>query len=122
MTATVGSGPERGLPETEDGPPWALVTGGSRGIGRAVVLDLAERGWNVALGFLRNEEGVSVHSCPAGPGTSGSGIYDVEGRLVGINVGAFFIWTSAGYQLSPAENRFIEIAAFREWLETGLSL
>ena len=56
LAPTSGSGRQRGRPETEDGLPWALVTGGSRGIGRAVVLDLATRGWNVALGFLRNEE------------------------------------------------------------------
>jgi 3-oxoacyl-[acyl-carrier protein] reductase len=29
--------------------PTAVVTGGSRGIGRAVALDLAEHGWNVAF-------------------------------------------------------------------------
>lgn len=50
------SPPERQSSPAEDGPEWALVTGGSRGIGRAVVLELAARGWNVALGFLRNEE------------------------------------------------------------------
>lgn len=34
---------------------WALVTGGSRGIGRACAVDLARRGWNVAIVYLRNE-------------------------------------------------------------------
>jgi enoyl-[acyl-carrier protein] reductase III len=36
--------------------PWALVTGGSRGIGRAVCLELADRGWNVAIAYLRNDD------------------------------------------------------------------
>lgn len=33
---------------------WALVTGGSRGIGRAVVDELAGGGWNVAIAHLRD--------------------------------------------------------------------
>lgn len=41
---------------TAEEPRWALVTGGSRGIGRAVAGDLARRGWNVALAHLRNTE------------------------------------------------------------------
>lgn len=35
----------------------ALVTGGSRGIGRAVALRLAREGADVSLGFFRNREG-----------------------------------------------------------------
>lgn len=34
----------------------ALVTGGSRGIGRAIVLALAERGWQVVFSYLSNAE------------------------------------------------------------------
>jgi len=73
-------------------------------------------------GFLRQEDGVSVHSCPSGPGTSGSGMFDEYGRLVGIHTGAFFMPTSAGWEISQAEHRFVELAAFREWLDAGLSL
>jgi 3-oxoacyl-[acyl-carrier protein] reductase len=34
----------------------ALVTGGSRGIGKAIVLDLAEQGLNVAFSYRSNQE------------------------------------------------------------------
>ena len=34
----------------------ALVTGGSRGIGRAVCVKLAERGFNIAFSYNSNEE------------------------------------------------------------------
>jgi 3-oxoacyl-[acyl-carrier protein] reductase len=36
---------------------WALVGGGSGGIGRAISKELAEHGWNVAVTFNSNEEG-----------------------------------------------------------------
>lgn len=35
---------------------WAVVTGGSRGIGRAIALELAERGANVAIIYLEHHE------------------------------------------------------------------
>ncbi|MBS1081243.1 SDR family NAD(P)-dependent oxidoreductase [Gluconobacter kondonii] len=35
----------------------AIVTGGSRGIGRAICLRLAEDGWSVAVGYAREKEG-----------------------------------------------------------------
>ena len=34
----------------------AVVTGGSRGIGRACAVALAEAGWTVAIGYRRNEQ------------------------------------------------------------------
>jgi len=37
-------------------PRVALITGGARGIGRAVAVALAERGWAVAASYRRSEE------------------------------------------------------------------
>jgi NAD(P)-dependent dehydrogenase (short-subunit alcohol dehydrogenase family) len=37
-------------------PRWALVAGGSGGIGRAVSQELAQRGWNVALTYRGNKD------------------------------------------------------------------
>ena len=35
--------------------PTALVTGGSRGIGKAIVQQLFEQGYNVAINYFRSE-------------------------------------------------------------------
>jgi 3-oxoacyl-[acyl-carrier protein] reductase len=34
----------------------ALITGGAKGIGRGIALDLAKSGWNVAVGFRTSED------------------------------------------------------------------
>jgi enoyl-[acyl-carrier protein] reductase III len=39
---------------------WALVTGGSRGIGRAIALELAAQGWDVAIAYLRNDDAAAA--------------------------------------------------------------
>jgi len=41
-------------PPTSPETRWVLVTGASRGIGRATAVELARRGWDVAIGYLRN--------------------------------------------------------------------
>jgi NAD(P)-dependent dehydrogenase (short-subunit alcohol dehydrogenase family) len=63
--------------EGGDGRPTAMVTGASRGIGRAIALALAEAGYDVAITARTVEEG----SGPAGlPGSLTSTAAEIEGR------------------------------------------
>ena len=51
----------------------ALVTGGSRGIGRAIVLALAEDGWNVAVGY-RSSDLEAKETLEAAESAGGTGV------------------------------------------------
>lgn len=61
----------------------AVVTGGSRGIGRAVACDLAREGARVALTYTRDEEGAkqAVRDIEAGGGTASLHKVDVADEL-----------------------------------------
>ncbi len=50
----------------------AIVTGGSRGLGRAIVERLCADGWNVAFSFLANQQAADelVAATARGPGTA----------------------------------------------------
>src|SRR2546428_5939613 len=50
----------------------ALVTGGARGIGRAIAVALAERGHSVAVGDLRVDEAAELFSVPLDVTDTGS--------------------------------------------------
>lgn len=46
--------------DNEQTPRVALIPGGVRGIGRAVALALAERGWTIAVCYRKNEEAAAA--------------------------------------------------------------
>lgn len=53
-----------------------LVTGGSRGIGRAIALKLAEEGWSVAIHYGENE--AAARETEAALGASADGFYRAD--------------------------------------------
>jgi 3-oxoacyl-[acyl-carrier protein] reductase len=56
-------------------PKVAVVTGGSRGIGRACAIELARSGWTVAIGYRTNEQDAKeTLDALAGAGTPGIGV------------------------------------------------
>jgi enoyl-[acyl-carrier protein] reductase III len=57
----------------------ALVTGGSRGIGRCIALDLARRGATVAFSYLRN--GDAAEETAAQIAALGGTAYAIKGRI-----------------------------------------
>jgi enoyl-[acyl-carrier protein] reductase III len=57
----------------------ALVTGGSRGIGRAITLDLVQRGATVAFSYLRN--GDAAEETLAQVKALGGTAYAIKGRI-----------------------------------------
>jgi 3-oxoacyl-[acyl-carrier protein] reductase len=56
-------------------PKVAVVTGGSRGIGRACAIELARAGWTVAIGYRTNEQDAKeTLDALAAAGTPGIGV------------------------------------------------
>ena len=54
--------------------PVALVTGGSRGIGRGICLELARHGYAVAINYAGNEEAARETRRPAGAGADAAAL------------------------------------------------
>ena len=55
------------MSETPSQQPVALVTGGSRGIGRGICLELARHGYAVAVNYAGNEEAARETQRRLGP-------------------------------------------------------
>ncbi len=52
--------------------PVAVVTGGSRGIGRGIVLELAKMGWNVVVNYRARPRAAEAAARGRSPGAAGS--------------------------------------------------
>jgi NAD(P)-dependent dehydrogenase (short-subunit alcohol dehydrogenase family) len=61
---------------------WTLVTGGSRGIGRAVALERARTGWDVAIVDLRNVEAAPEDIAPVAAYLLGPGARWITGQVI----------------------------------------
>lgn len=60
---------------------------------------------------------IGMHTAENGPGLSGAGVFDDNGRLVGINLGCYLVLTPDGTPIPcDPEQNFIRIEAFEGWL------
>jgi NAD(P)-dependent dehydrogenase (short-subunit alcohol dehydrogenase family) len=71
-------------PDSATGPPTAVVTGGSRGIGLAVARLFAERGWRVVLLARDPVRGEAARAAVAGAAAGAAGAALVVGDLSSI--------------------------------------
>ena len=74
---------------------YALVTGGSRGIGRAICVKLAEQGYNILINFKSNEEEAKktvdlVQQKNVTEDRVEDGVRNLIGHLVGVTFGDGF--------------------------------
>ena len=68
-------------------------------------------------GFNRFSPNQKLHSCEGSPGTSGGGMFNRNGRLVGIQLGCLLTQGARGPMpvYSDPEGRYLPVEAWAEW-------